>query len=151
MVVAISRGLADRRLFEDEFVRDVQKRGAEAIASYPVLQDPTSADRKTIDEQAEGLGADAVLTSRVTGLEAKDEEFPWASYENIYINIETNLYAVKTHRLIWTATTKTWQRQDMSNEYGIRSVVRSITKKISQQGLLKPEPPETADKEGAKK
>jgi len=147
MVVAITRGLAERRLFEDAVVRNVKKRGAEAIASYPMMQDISRANQETIDAQADVLGADAVLTSRVTGTETNTWQAPAALYEDNYTDIQTSLYEVKTHRLIWTATTRTWQREDMSDVYGIRSVVRRITNKMSQQGLLKPEPPDIADEE----
>ncbi|HUJ17935.1 MAG TPA: hypothetical protein VL197_08070 [Nitrospirota bacterium] len=150
MVVDTSQGLADRRLFEDEFVRSVKKHGADAIPSYPVMQNISRVDQKSVDAQAEALGADAVLTSRVTGYEANTWEAPWALYRDIYTDVQTSLYEVKTHRLIWTATTRTWQRDDMKDMYGIRSVVRRITNKMALEGLLKPEAPDVADREGAK-
>jgi hypothetical protein len=143
MVVGLSQGLADRRLFEDEFVRDVKNHGAEAIASYTVLQDASLTDSNAIDTRAEGMGADAVLISRVTGTQAEDVLFasPVVPHEftDIYVNIQTNLYEVKTHRLLWTASTKTWVRAGFLDKYGIRSLVKAIIKKMSQEGLLRPD------------
>lgn len=149
MVVCIPNGLADRRIFEDELVGDVTKHGAEAVASYSVLLDSSVTDTNAISMQAESAGADAVLTSEVMSTEASAVEFPWERNEDSYINIQTNLYATKANRLVWTASTRTWQRQGLFDKVAMRSVVRSITKKMSQQGLLKPEPPDIADKEGA--
>ena len=149
MVVADSRGLADRKLFEDQFVGDVMNHGVEAVASYPALLDSAITDTNAISLQAESAGADAVLTSTVTGTAATDVEFPWAHYRDSYLNVQTNLYSAKTNRLIWTATSRTWQRDGIFDRVVMQSLSRSVTKRMSQQGLLKPEPPDIADKEGA--
>jgi|SRR5208337_2848012 len=150
MVVSSGQYKSDRRLFEDQFVREVKNHGAEAIASYTVLPDSSVTDSKAIEAQAIQMGADAVLTSTFTGAVYEPQEIipgfeiyepgkGEMSYVDVYINMQTNIYEVKTHRLLWTASTKTWQREGITDKYRIQSVVKAILKKMTKQGLLKPE------------
>ncbi len=147
MVIGALENPASRRLFEDELVKELKGRKVEAVASYPVLPDPSASDRNAAAVQAKELGADIMIISKQVGkrkVTAEDkvpESFqsfqivPF-SYDDIYITIETNVYDVKTNSVILTAVAETWIREGVTYLTHIRPFVKSLVKKLSQQGLF---------------
>ena len=70
MVIGLAKKPEIRRLFEDEFVRQLKARGTEAIASYTVLAEQQQNDQAAIAAKVKEMGADSVLLTRL--VEQKD-------------------------------------------------------------------------------
>ena len=134
MVVGVAKRPVNRRISEDEFVRRLKARGADAVASYAVLPDGQQEDPAAIGAKMKELGADAVLITRLTDKKTVKTLVPgtvysppsfygtWRDYyrhgsqviytpayvaEDEYALMETNLYNAGTDKLIWSALSET--------------------------------------------
>lgn len=138
LVIGISNTPATRRLFEDEFVKELQDRGTDAVAGYTVLPDHPLADIGAILAKATEVGADTVLITKPIGRRTGTTSSPWATYEDQYVDTQTNVYDVKSGKMIWTATSETWIMNYASNKAQIRSFVEVIVKELLKQDILRP-------------
>lgn len=80
MVVGVTKRPANRRLFEDEFVQQLQARGVEAIASYTVVPDSKQDNQRAIAREVKRAGADALLITRTIGHETVKTAVPGTIY-----------------------------------------------------------------------
>ena len=161
MVIGMAKNPARRRIFEDEFVMQLQAQGTEAIPSYSVLPDKQQGDQKAIAAKVAQLGADAVLISRLVNKKTVHVYVPGTVYypppyyrtwpdfygygyqamytpgyvaEDKYAVIETNLYEAADNKLIWTASSETEMRG--SDQKLIKSYIGVMVKTMVDQGLL---------------
>lgn len=161
MVIGMSKNPAKRRMFEDEFVLQLNAHGAEAIASYSVLPDKQQSDHKAIAEKVAQLGADTVLITRLVSKKTVHVYVPGTVYypppyyrtwpdfygfgyqamytpayvaEDQYAVIETNLYEAGNNKLIWTASSET--EVSGSDQKLIKSYIGVMVKTMVDQGLL---------------
>lgn len=65
MVIGIAKKPVLRRVFEDEFVRQLRDAGIDAVASYSVIQDRKLANEQVIAAKVKEMGTDAVLITRL--------------------------------------------------------------------------------------
>ena len=65
MVVGVFKKPVIKRIFEDEFVRQLKAGGINAIASYALMPDKKQGDHMVIAAQMKEHGADAVIISRL--------------------------------------------------------------------------------------
>lgn len=65
MVIGVSNNAGNRRIFEDEFARQLKAHGTEAIASYTVLPDRQEGDQAVIAAKVAQMKADTVLITRI--------------------------------------------------------------------------------------
>lgn len=136
LVISTFQNLANRRLFEDDLVKLLKDRGTDAVVSYTVMPNPAVSDKNAIALHAKELGADAVLINRPVGTRT-EEGSGFIVYENVYINTQTDVYDIKSNRLILSATAETWIRQDVPYSIHIQSYTKDLVQKLSQKGLLK--------------
>lgn len=161
MVIGLAKRPDIRRLFEDEFVRQLQARGTEAIASYTVLADKQQDDQAAIAAKVKELGADSILLTRLVDKKTVQFYVPgtvytpppyygsWPAYygngystmyspgyvaEDQYAVIETNLYETGTGKLVWTATSETLLGD--SNRKLIAAYIEVMVKAMSYNKLL---------------
>jgi len=161
MVIGMAKNPLKRRLFEDEFVRQLNAWGSDAIASYTVLPDKEQNDQKIIAEKLRELGADTVLITRLVSKKTVRVYVPgtiyyppphygrWRNYydygyqamstpgymtENEYGVVETNLYDASNEQLIWAASSETGISG--SNIELIKSYIGVMMKAMAKQGLL---------------
>ena len=161
LVIGMARSPLNRRLFEDEFVRQLEAHGTSAIASYTVLTDAQQGDQAVIAKKVAELGADAVLITRLVSKKVVQVYVPgtpyypppyydtWPDYyvygyrymytpgyiaNDEYAVIETNLYDAKTDRLIWAATSETGIND--SNKNLIKSYIKVMVNNMIGLGLL---------------
>src|ERR1019366_4038825 len=80
MVIGVARSAVNRRLFEDEFVRQLKSRGTDAIASYTVLSDEQQGDPAAIAKKVTELGADTVLITRLVSKKIVQVYVPGSPY-----------------------------------------------------------------------
>ena len=161
MVIGVSKSPVSRRIFEDEFVRQLEARGASAIASYTVLPDAKQNDQAAIAEKLASHGADTVLITRLVSKKTVQVYVPgtvyyppryygrWRDYygygyqaiytpgymaENEYALIETNLYDAATDKLIWAASSQTEMLG--SDQKLIKSYIGILVNTMAEHRLL---------------
>src|SRR5512134_193892 len=66
LVIGMLKTPGNRRILEDEMVKQLKARSTDAVAAYTVLPDGAGMNRETITAKMNELGADAVLISRLT-------------------------------------------------------------------------------------
>ena len=157
MVIGIAKSSADKRITEDEFVRQIKERGTDAVASYMVLPDSKQSNDVAIEEKVKELGADAMLIARLVSREAVRPTSAaaispsvgfgtWHSFFGLsyqmsssgydrYMIMETNLYQVSKDNLIWAATSRT--EIDGSDQKNIQSYISVMVKSMIEYKLLK--------------
>ncbi len=161
MVVAVAKNPINRRLFEDEFVQQLNSRGTAAIASYTTLPDKQEGDQEVIAKKVAELGADTVLITRLVSKKTVHVYVPgtpyypppfynsWPDYygygyrymstpgyiaEDEYAVMETNLYEAKSDKLIWAASSETGING--SDQNMIQGYVGVMVKNMIGLGLL---------------
>lgn len=161
MVIGISQSPILRRVFEDEFVRQIKAHGSDAIASYTVLPKMEKNDDEAIAKKVTEQRADSVLITRLVSKKTVQVYVPgtmyvapphydlWRNYyqygyqttytpgymaEEEYAVVETNLYDAATDALIWAAWSEagiTGSDQDL-----IKSYINTMVKKMADENLL---------------
>ena len=161
MVIGLSSNPVLRRIFEDEFVRQIKARGPDSIASYTVLPKMEKNDQEAIAAKVNEHAADAVLITRLVSKKTVQVYVPgtafiapphydlWPHYYNYgyqtnyspgymaeeeYAVIETNLYGAADDALIWAA----WSEAGItgSDENLIKAYISKMVKTMSEQKLL---------------
>jgi len=162
LVIGVAKKPANKRLFEDEFVRQLKANGTEAIASYTVMPDSQQGDNAVIAAKIQEQGIDAVLISRLTSKKTVDTYVPgtntyspayygnWRDYygyglqavytqgymaEDEYALMETNLYDAGNNKLIWSALSETEIQN--SDQAQIKSYIGVMVKAMIDKKLLK--------------
>ncbi len=161
MVIGVAKSPLNRRLFEDEFVRQLKSHGTDAIASYTVLPDEQQGNQADIAKKVAELGADTVLITRLVSKKVVQVYVPgtpyypppfydtWPNYyaygyrymytpgyiaNDEYAVIETNLYDAKTDKLIWAASSETGINDSDKNL--IKSYIKVMVNNMIGLGLL---------------
>jgi len=162
MVIGIAKKPVIKRIFEDEFVRQLKARGVDAVASYTVMPDKVQDDHTVIAEKVKKQGADAVLISRLVSRKTVHTYVPgsvyyppanygyWRDYygygyqavftpgytvEDEYALMETNLYDAGNGKLIWSAASET--EMQGSDQDLIKTYIGVMVKAMLDQQLLK--------------
>jgi hypothetical protein len=162
MVIGVAKKPLNKRIFEDEFVRQLKARGANAVASYTVMPDEKQGDHAAIAAKMKEQGADAVLISRLASKKTVHTYVPgsvtyppsyygtWRDYygygyqamytpgytaEDEYALMETNLYDAGNDKLIWSASSETELRG--SDQSQIISYIGVMVNAMADQKLLR--------------
>jgi hypothetical protein len=157
-VIGVSKKPVIRNLFEDECVRELRTRGTDAVASYTVLSFDQLANKETVQSQIRGLGADAVLMTRLVDTKSVQTYIPgqvyvmpnyyygWSGYygsvfstpgrtiQDEYAYLETNVYDVKTEQLIWSARSETWMSDN--DQEMIKSFIGAIIARLAADKII---------------
>jgi len=161
-VIAVAKQPRVREFFEDEYVRQLQKKGVEALASHTGIAADKMLDKQTILETIADTGVDAVLITRVTEFKGKREtqtyqtyKVPLAYYNQMteyyrkgqeesqagalltaheIVSLETNIYDAKTTKLVWAAASDT-KIQDSVQQL-IVSFVQVIVKNLGNEKVI---------------
>ena len=141
-----------RRLFERKFVNQLKSRGVDAVASNQVLPSDKMLDKETIISKIKGLDIDTVLITRVTEKktivaafggwydsysEGFGGGFSGATFEDELVSLETNLYEVRTEKLIWSASSETVFMEERSILRTIKSLVKVMATQLSKEKFIK--------------
>jgi hypothetical protein len=149
-----------RRNFEDEFVAQLRAAGVDALPSYRVIPDEEKIDETKLKQAAQKAGADAALFARLIQVEEKRQYgpgyFPHTSLGvfgshvgaswyglggaptvyryNEYVS-ETTLYDVGKNEVVWTATIKTTEPENMRT--AIKSYVDAVMKTLQEKNFVR--------------
>jgi len=161
-VVGVSRDGGLRRIFEDEFVSLFKERGVKATASYRILPDEDLQDEKKLDSTVRSSDSDTILMTRVIDVRKDTQYIPpdyvyappsyyyrgWHGYysqaymvspgytvEYETAVLETNLYDLKTDKLIWSARSDAPTDGKVGKH--IKDFARSIISRLAEAKLIK--------------
>jgi hypothetical protein len=165
MVIGMLPSPASKRMFEDEMVRQFRDRGTDAVASYALIPEDPAPDRATVEEAMKAEGCDTVLISRLMDKKTVTSYVPppppsprpmygappgyygsqWSGYysydagsvrQDEYAVVQTNIYDLKSEKLIWTAASQTWLNNNSSS--AIASFIDVIMKKLARDKIIAP-------------
>ncbi len=156
MIIGEFKNPGNRRIFEDEMVKQLEALGTDAVGSYTAIPERTEVDRDMVTAKMNELGADAVLIARVVDKKTVSTFVPgtvrpgypgygggWHGYyaysssntvQDEFAVLQTNLYDLKTDKLIWTAVSETWITEN--NESLIRSLTKVIIDRLVSDKML---------------
>lgn len=142
-VVGLSaRDVTSRRVFEDVMVAKLQAAGAQAVPAWQSFRDEGQASEAAMDAAVAQSGADAVMMTRLLGVDTRVNVSPmmvpgpmmgpgfgpgwWGGYSGWYAvpqvtqyqiaTAETTVFDVKTRRIVWTATSQTFNPTSVQQE-----------------------------------
>jgi hypothetical protein len=159
VVIMAARSPDMRNMFEDRFVGELDARGNNAFQSHTIIPMEQLRDKELVKSKIKSTGADTVLISRLVDTKTIESYMPgqiyvvpsfyygWGSYYDILFvgygytddiqvaYIETNLYDVKTEKLIWSTHSKTERTE--GEQQLINTFINIIIKKLSSAGIIK--------------
>lgn len=154
LVLGVSGNISERRIFEDVMSQRLAATGVEAIPAYRYLADDGQAAEPALDAAVRTSGADALLMSRVRGIDrrtsvttmmAPTPGFGWYGlYQSWYpvtevrqydiATVETSLFAANGKRVVWSGMTETYEPTSVAKDApGFAGV---IVKALQQRGLV---------------
>jgi hypothetical protein len=158
MVIMAARSSDTRNLFENRFAGELQGRGNDAFQSYTTIPFEQLRDKELVKSKIRSSGADTVLVSRLVDTKTIESYNPgliyvvpdyyydwWGYYAVVFADygytgdvrvayIETNVYDVKTEKLIWSGHSKT--ERTYGEQELITAFIQRIIKKLSSAGLI---------------
>jgi len=160
LVLAITGNEHNRRSFEKKFVAQLKSVGVDAISSEEAISMPADLKLKkeTILNAVNQFENDAVIITHLIGKEEKDvytrggsghrgfydyylgrysyaRDSGYASTSKT-VRLETNLYDVKTEKLIWSGKSKTWSKG--SKDQIINDVIKAVINDLQNNKLIAP-------------
>ncbi len=161
-VVGVSKDSTIRRIFEDEFVSQLEKQGIKSTASYNILTDEEVQDEQKLDSIVKESDSDAILITRLINMRKDTQYIPpdyvyaapphsyggWHGYYSraYMVNpgytveyeiavLETTLYDLNTDKLLWSA------RSDAATHGNVerhsKEFAQSIIAKLTETKLIK--------------
>jgi len=159
VVIMAARSPDMRNIFEDRFVGELDARGNNAFQSHTIIPMEQLRDKELVKSKIKSTGADTVLISRLVDTKTIESYMPgqiyvvpsfyygWGSYYSVLFAgygytddiqvayIETNLYDMKTEKLIWSGHSKTERTE--GEQQLINTFINIIIKKLSSAGIIK--------------
>lgn len=162
LVIAITGNEDSRRSFERKFVAHLKSVGVEAISSEDAIPMPADLELKkeTILNAVNQFENDAVIITHLIDKEEKEAytrgDYAHGGYYGFYqsryrysyardpgysstsktLLLETNLYDVKTEKLIWSGQSKTWSKD--SKDQIINDVIKVLINELQNDKLISP-------------
>jgi len=156
LVIAITGNEDSRRSFERKFVARLKSAGVEAISSEEAIPMPADLELKKemILSAVNQFENDAVIITRLIDREVKEvythggtarggyygyysrHSAPGYASTSKTIRLETNLYDVKTEKLIWSGQSKTFSKD--SKDLMINDVIRVLVNDLQNNKLITP-------------
>lgn len=161
MVIGVARVEENRRLFENEVAAQLMNHGVRAVTSYSVLPGGEMT-KDQIAAAVKQAGVEAVLLTRVKNVDTTTTYTPGSSYvvpesyyngyynyyyqtyqtvnepgyesESLTVVLENNLYEVATEKLLWSATSETFDPQSVGD--AVKSIATALVDDLLKQGLI---------------
>jgi hypothetical protein len=157
LVVGVGTNLTDTRVFEDIFAQKLKAAGVDGVPGYLTLPQGTPPGDSVWNAAVEASGAGALLSVRLLHVDTKTQvntvmmpaPMMWGPYGGWWgpgmvavpevqqydvATVETNLWDVKTRRVVWAATTDTFNPRSVAKETpGFADVI--ITQ-LAARGLI---------------
>jgi hypothetical protein len=164
-VIGLSaRDVTSRRVFEDIVVAKLQSVGVQAAPAWQSFRDEGQVSEAVMDAAVAQSGADAVLMTRLLGVDTRINVSPmmvpgpmmgpgfgpgwWGGYAGWYAvpqvtqyqiaTAETTLFEVKTHKIVWSATSETFNPKSVQQE--APGLADTVIKALQTRGLIATKP-----------
>jgi hypothetical protein len=162
LVIGLSDNEGRRRAFESEMQEQFEAKKVTAVMSIQHMPFGAEMSEETFTQYFGSQGIDAVLISRMVGVDQEVSYSPgytyavphgyyngfygyyntsWGvvsspGYLSTYVvaNVETNLYRVSDKKLVWSGVSETFDYSDALD--GIRSFSRSVVPQLVKKGLF---------------
>jgi len=158
LVIMVAKSPDMRELFEDRFVGELNSRGNNTFQSYTIVPMEQLRDKEVVKSKIKSSGADTVLISRLVDTKTIESYNPgliyvvpasyydwWGYYAVVFADygytgnvavayIETNLYDVKSEKLIWSGHSKTERTE--GEQQLITAFIKLMIRKLSSAGLI---------------
>lgn len=157
LVIAVVEEKATRRAVEDAYVARFAELSIAATAGYGPLPETATLSRETVEAALDGSGIDAVLVTRLIGVEEVEEYYPptyydyYGSYDRYFLHtlprsnpgyyrryrllkLETTLYDTRSGKLVWSMQSESMDSpapQDI-----IKGQVELTVKRLAARGLV---------------
>jgi hypothetical protein len=146
LVVAPLKDEASQRIAEDKIVKQLKK--SVGVQSYTYLKS-TETDPKILNEKLLKDGFDGIIVMHLTDVEKSVSYNPGSSYggwygyrnytpgyytENKTFLVETNMYAVKDDKLMWSGTTSSLNPS--SFDKSMDEIIYAIKSELQKKGIL---------------
>ncbi len=161
LVIAAMDEVTHRHSIEDGYVEALTAIPVTAVPSYTLIDNDLELSRETVDAAIEGQGFDAVLVTRLLGVEEVEEYQPpvtydhYRSYHRYYqrsldysspgyyrkykiLRLETNLYDTATQELIWSMQSETIDPSAPQDV--IKAQIILTIERLTQAGLIAAKP-----------
>ena len=157
LVIAITGNEHNRRSFEKKFVAQLKSVGVDAIASEEAIPMPGDLELKkaAILKAVNQYENDAVIITHIIGKQEKDvytrggssrrglygfyssrSSVPGYSSTSTAVQLETNLFDVKTEKLMWSGRSKSWSKDSKGSI--ISDVIKAVIKDLQKNKLIAP-------------
>jgi hypothetical protein len=156
LVIGAAEKITFRNLFEGELVRQLENRGVGAVASTLVLPDSDMLTRDIILTAIRKSDIDSVLITSLADRSMKEVYYsinaqdpyvyhssirgtfrtgsgPTASYGIDILFLKSNLYDVRTEKLIWSMTSES---EFKDTDKSLKSAVKFLVNKLRDDGLI---------------
>jgi hypothetical protein len=158
VVMMVARTQYLRDMFEGQFAAELRARGNKATQSHKFVPFEELKDKELVKSKIKSTDADTILIARLVDHKTIEAYEPghihgvplfhsyWGTYyeivsvdygytDNIEVSyIETNLYDVKTEKLIWSALSKT--ERSYGEQQLIKTFINIILKKLSSDKII---------------
>jgi hypothetical protein len=131
LVINAFQNVENRKSFEDELVKALKDRGVDSVMRYAVIDDPVMSDKSVIAAQAQEVGADSVMITRPVGT-----RLGIAGTWDMFVNTQTDMYDIKSNRLILIASAETQIPEGKPSPNQIQNFVRDLLNQLSRLGLF---------------
>mgnify|MGYP001034148475 CR=1 FL=1 len=102
LVVGMAQKDLVRRMFEDEFVRQLQEAGVQAAASYPIFSPAQLKEqREQIEAEVRKLGCDQVIVTRLVDRRIEEVTTPGTAYGTSYYGGGWNSYYRDSYTVVY--------------------------------------------------
>ena len=162
MVVGVHQEFDKRKLFEDEFVSQLERNKVRAVSFAAETSPNRDLNKETVLTEAKNAGTETILVTHFIGIDrvekhqadatraaprrayvfdryaylANDFTKYGGSYsEKKYVKLQTHLYETKTERLIWSASSETIDPQSVND--GIESLCRAAMNSLRENKLMR--------------
>jgi len=163
LVVLVTAKPTVMRLFEDDFSQQLKLRGIDAVAAYTLMPSEEKPDKDTIAAAADKINADSLFITRLVDRKSYEVYYPgsvyvaapgyytpgWGdyytrgytyystspgyAYQQEILYVETQLWDVKSNKLIWSVITETQPRGSLESE--VQGYVRVIMKNLAKNRI----------------
>ncbi len=156
LVIAVVEDNALRRSVEDAYVDRFSERALTATPGYVLLPDIELLSRETVEAAIEDLDIDAVMVTRLVGVEEVEQYHPPSHYDYydryfLYtvpsstqgyytrftlLKLETNLYDTASAKLVWSLQSESMESP--APEDVIEGQVKLTVERLAARGLIAP-------------
>jgi len=164
LIIGIAESEQNRRAYESHFVEELKAIGIEGEASYKLIKS-NAIEREIVTKAIAGMDIDAVIVTHVVAVDEETVYRPSMDYMpmygggyygglysyyprvNTYVHrpgyytthetytLETNLYDVESEELVWSARSRTFAPESVSEV--IIDLTKLLISDLSEKNLIK--------------